>query len=82
MDIEKSNLEETAFYNLQKNLDIQFVKTGEKDWFHSGYRLLDYWVTKEKVEEVYTYLENQVNLGNIKTINILDDIRKILGDFK
>lgn len=59
---EKESLRDTAFFTIVKNLEIEYVKTGKKDIFHSMYRLVDYWTLKESVEK-FKKKANELKLG-------------------
>ena len=55
----KESLRDTAFFTRVKNLEIEYVKTGDKSFFHSMYRLIDYWLIKE-YEKDNLYCKNQL----------------------
>lgn len=81
----KDSLKDTAFVNLQKNLPIRMMKTDEEDIFHSGYRLLDYWIVKETVEEYEKYLNDLSSTLSSEEIAIYrlcrNKFRDLFGDF-
>jgi hypothetical protein len=79
-DLDEQILENTAFYNLQKNLEIQYIHTGEKDWFYSGYRLLDYWTVGQRVIEFEDWLI--ANLHSQSSNTIIEKFRATFGRFK